>query len=71
MEEQKYYTALEVASALHVTPQTVRAYVKSGRIRAQRIGRTILITEDNLREFLQPSPATPPSATSINITLQK
>lgn len=53
IEGIKFYTIQETASALHVTPQTVRAWIKRGRIKSQRIGRPILITETNLKEFLQ------------------
>jgi len=48
-----FYTIPEVAENLKVTPQTVRAYIKKGRIKSQRIGRPILITEKNIREFLE------------------
>lgn len=48
-----FYTIPETALALRVTPQTVRAWIKKGRIKSQRIGRPILITENNLRAFLQ------------------
>ena len=47
-----FYTIPETASALKVTPQTVRTWIKKGRIKSQRIGRPILITENNLKEFL-------------------
>jgi excisionase family DNA binding protein len=53
IEGIKFYTIPETAKALGVTPQTVRAWVKQGRLRGQRIGRPILITERNLKEFLQ------------------
>jgi excisionase family DNA binding protein len=53
IEGIKFYTIPETAQALQVTPQTVRAYIKKGRLQSQRIGRPILITEKNLREFLQ------------------
>ncbi len=53
IENIKFYTLLETAEALKVTPQTIRAWIKQGRIKSQRIGRPILITEKNLREFLQ------------------
>lgn len=53
IEGIKFYTIQETASALRVTPQTVRAWIKRGRIKSQRIGRPILITENNLKEFLQ------------------
>jgi excisionase family DNA binding protein len=53
IENIKFYTVQEIAQALQVTPQTVRAYIKQGKIRAQRIGRPLLITESSLKEFLQ------------------
>ena len=53
IEGIKFYTIPEIAEALNVTPQTVRAYIKQGKLKGQRIGRPILITENNLREFLQ------------------
>jgi excisionase family DNA binding protein len=53
IEGIKFYTIPETAQALQVTPQTVRAWIKQGRLKSQRIGRPILITERNLRDFLQ------------------
>jgi excisionase family DNA binding protein len=53
IEGIKFYTIPETAEALQVTPQTIRAWIKKGRLKAQRIGRPILITDKNLREFLQ------------------
>ena len=52
IEGIKFYTIPETAKALRVTPQTIRAYIKQGKIKSQRIGRPILITENNLKEFL-------------------
>ena len=52
IENIKFYTVQEIASILQVTPQTVRAYIKQAKIRAQRIGRPLLITESSLKEFL-------------------
>lgn len=63
IEGIKFYTIPEVAKALKVTPQTIRAWIKQGKLKSQRIGRPIYITETNIKEFLQP--------TTINITLQK
>lgn len=51
----RFYTLQEVALELDVTAQTVRAWIKQGRIKSLRIGRPILITEESLRDFLQPS----------------
>jgi len=53
IEGIKFYTISETAKALRVTPQTIRAWIKQGKINSQRIGRPILITENNLKEFLQ------------------
>jgi len=52
IEGIKFYTIPETATALKVTPQTIRVYIKKGRLKSQRIGRPILITENNLKEFL-------------------
>ena len=55
IEGIKFYTISETAQALRVTPQTIRAWIKQGRLKSQRIGRPILITESNLKEFLNQS----------------
>jgi excisionase family DNA binding protein len=52
IEGIKFFTLMETAEALQVTQQTVRAYIKKGRIQSTRIGRPILITEKNLHKFL-------------------
>lgn len=53
IEGIKFYTIPETAQALKVTPQTIRSWIKKGRLKSQRIGRPILITENNLKEFLR------------------
>lgn len=58
IEGIKFYTIPEVADTLRVTPQTVRAWIKQGRLKGQRIGRPILITERNIMDFLNPPPKT-------------
>lgn len=55
IEGIKFYTIPEVAEALRVTPQTVRNWIKGGRLKSQRIGKPIYITENNIKEFLKPS----------------
>jgi excisionase family DNA binding protein len=55
IEGIKFYTIPETAKSLQVTPATIRNYIKQGKLRSQRIGRPILITESNLKEFLKPS----------------
>lgn len=46
------YTILEAAKTLQVTPQTVRSYIKSGLLRAQRVGRPYLISGESLKLFV-------------------
>ena len=53
IEGIRFYTIPDTAKALQVTPQTIRAWIKQGKIKSQRIGRPILITENNLKEFLK------------------
>jgi excisionase family DNA binding protein len=52
IEGVKFYNVAEVAEALDITPQTVRVYIKKGRLKSQRIGRPILIKEKYIKEFI-------------------
>jgi excisionase family DNA binding protein len=52
IEGVKFYKIPEVAEALNVTPQTIRAYIKQGRLNAQRIGRPFLIREEDIVAFI-------------------
>ncbi len=47
----EFYTVPEAAKELNVTPQTVRSYIKQGKLAGKRVGRPILITAENLKEF--------------------
>jgi excisionase family DNA binding protein len=47
-----FLTVQETAKALGVTPQTVRTYIKQGRLKANRIGRPLLIMEESLKDFV-------------------
>lgn len=53
IEGIKFYTVKEVAEALGVTAQTVRSYIREGKLQGKRIGRPILITENALKDFLE------------------
>jgi len=65
IEGIKFYRIPEVAEALGVTTETVRAWLKKGRLKGVRIGRPIFITEKSIREFLTGEKQAP---TSVNIT---
>lgn len=46
------YTVQEAAEILHVTERTVRAYLKSGKLRGQKIGKDWHISEPNILAFV-------------------
>jgi excisionase family DNA binding protein len=47
------YSVPEVAEAMGLTNQTVRSYIRSGKLQADRIGRAYLISEPALRAYLK------------------
>jgi excisionase family DNA binding protein len=47
-----FYTIRELASKLKVTPQTIRKFIKEGKLSGQRYGRPYLVSDIQLREFL-------------------
>lgn len=49
----KLLTVTETAELLDITPQTVRAYIKKGKLTGQRVGRPVLITEDSIKNFIK------------------
>ena len=46
------YTTQQVADILQLKPKTIREYIKQGKIRAYKIGRSWRITEEDLKEFI-------------------
>lgn len=51
--DQKAYNVQEAAQMLQITAQTVRAYIKDGKLKAQKVGHGYHITEENLQIFLR------------------
>lgn len=49
----KLFTIPETAEALNVTPQTIRAWIKQGKLKGDKVGAVILITENSLIEYLK------------------
>ena len=49
----KFYTTLEVAKKLEINVQTVREYIKRGKLKGQRVGKSFLISENCIKEFLK------------------
>lgn len=48
----KVYNTKEVADILKVKPLTVRQYIMDKKLKAKSLGRTYVITEDELKKFL-------------------
>lgn len=55
-------TAPEVAERCHAHPVTVRAWIKSGRLRASKPARHYLVRMDDLDRFLAEKTASPETA---------
>ena len=49
---ERAYDVQETAEKLNVTAQTIRNYVRRGRLKAQRVGRSLYISEKTLTEYL-------------------
>ena len=48
----KVYDLKEVCSILKISLQVLRRYIKKGEIKASKIGRKYVITEEALEEYL-------------------
>ena len=52
--EQRFYTTDEVSKLLQVDPESVRRYVRSGQLKAVRLGgKFIRIDKDDLNQFIE------------------
>ena len=52
VEELELHTLKETAGAFRVSPHTVRAWVRQGKLRPTRICRRLLFTTEELRRFV-------------------
>lgn len=50
--KSKAYNVQESAQMLNVSAPTIRNYIKAGKLKAQRLGRSLHITEDELERFV-------------------
>lgn len=46
---EEFYTADELADYLKVSPQTVRAWIRSGQVKAVKLGRAWRVPVDEVR----------------------
>jgi excisionase family DNA binding protein len=49
----KLYSVHDVSAALHVTARTILSYLKSGALRGRKVGGAWLISEANLKRFIE------------------
>ena len=49
----KYYTLNEAAELLHLNPITLSEEIKTGELEAFKTGRKYLISEEQIKQFLE------------------
>ena len=49
----KIYDLNEVCEILKMNIQTIRIYIKEGKLKASKVGRKYVITEDDFKTFLE------------------
>lgn len=49
----KVYDLDELCEVLKLNKQTLRIYIREGKLKASKVGRKYIITEENLKEFLE------------------
>lgn len=52
MSELEVYTLKELEEKLGISYRTLLKYIKEGRLKAVRIGRSWRVSEENLKAFL-------------------
>lgn len=57
MADVKLYTVKDLAAALKVHYQTALAYCEQGKILAKKVEGRWIVTEENLRRFIEPAAA--------------
>lgn len=58
--EVKFYSAADIAEMLGMTTRTVLNYINDGKIVAKRIGKKWMVSEDNLRAWMEHNDAPTP-----------
>lgn len=51
--EKKLYSVEDLAKILPITPFSIRAYFRKGRIKGHKIGKNWYVTKENLETFLE------------------
>ena len=45
------FNIMELAKKIDLTPATLRGYIKTGKLKGQKVGTKWYVSEDSLREF--------------------
>ena len=53
MEKEKYLTPEEISVQYNVKADTIRKWIRQGKIRAAKLGRVWRISESDLRDFIR------------------
>ncbi len=48
----KFYDVQEIARIFDMTPQSIRKFIREGRIKGRKVGTRWYVTEEAIREFL-------------------
>ena len=48
----KFYDVQEIAKAFDMTPQSVRKFIREGRIKGRKVGTRWYVTEEAIRDYL-------------------
>lgn len=54
--EGKYYTRKEAAKRARITLPTLDKYIQEGKIKAHRLGRRVLFSEDDIKTAIEEMP---------------
>jgi excisionase family DNA binding protein len=52
VEVPKFYTLKQISKKLNVTERTLLSYLKSGKLKGQKIGQRWIISQRNLDDFI-------------------
>jgi excisionase family DNA binding protein len=53
---QKYYTRKEAAKKARITMPTLDKYIQEGKIKAHRLGRRVLFSEEDIKNAIEEMP---------------
>jgi len=52
-KDKELYSVKELEKILPITPLTVRAYIRKGKIKGSKIGKTWYVKKEDLEAFLE------------------